>query len=194
MADDLEPLASKKDLEARGLPAEPENLLKVLLESVSAAVREAAGVPISAVSTTLTLAGTREQFLQLPVGPVVTVDSVTIEGVPVTGWKLRDGRLWRAAGWAGQSRDVEVTLTYGYQTVPADIVQLVCSFVGAGMISAQDGDLVRDRGLAYTSIDDFREGYRTGDSEIVDVTELPDRVKNSLRARFSGGAHVTGGY
>lgn len=191
---EIEPLASKDDLEARGLPTEPENLLKVLLESVSAAVREAAGVPISAVSTTLTLAGTREQFLQLPVGPVVTVDSVAIGGVPVTDWKVRDGKLWRPNGWAGQSRDVEVTLTYGYRKVPADIVQLVCSFVGAGMISAQDGDLVRDRGLAYTSIDDFREGYRTGDSEIVDMTELPDRVKNSLRARFSGGAHVTGGY
>ena len=190
----LEPLASKTDLEARGLPTEPENLLKVLLESVSAAVREAAGVPISAVSATLTLAGTREQFLQLPVGPVATVDSVTIEGVPVTGWKLRDGRLWRPSGWGGQSRDVEVGLNYGYRKVPADIVQLVCSFVGAGMIAAQDGDLVRDRGVAYTSIDDFREGYRTGDSEIVDMTELPDRVKNSLRARFSGGAHVTGGY
>lgn len=191
---ELKPLASADDLMARGLPSEPASLLGVLLESVSAAVREAAGVPISAVSATLTMAGTHEQFLQLPVSPVVAVDSVAIEGVPVTGWKVRDGRLWRASGWAGQSKDVEVTLTYGYAKVPADIVQLVCSFVGAGMISAQDGDLVRDRGLAYTSIDDFREGYRTGDSEIVDVTELPDRVKNSLRARFSGSAHVSGGY
>lgn len=191
---ELMPLASKDDLEKRGLPTDPPDLLNVLLASVSAAVREAAGVPISAVSTVITLAGTREQFLQLPVAPVVSVDSVTIEGMPVTGWKLRDGRLWCASGWGGQSRDVEVELTYGYLTVPADIVQLVCSFVGAGMISAQDGDLVRDRGLAYTSIDDFREGYRTGDSEIVDVTELPDRVKNSLRARFSGSAHVSGGY
>ena len=190
----LEPLATIDDLENRGLPMEPRSLADSLLESVSSAVREAAGCPITRVSADINLAGTWEQFLSLPVGPVTAVTEVQVDGKPVSDWKLRDGRLWRAGGWGAQHRDISMTVTYGYATVPADIVTLVCSFVGAGMIASQDGDLVKDRSLAYTSIDDFREGYRTGDSEIVDVTELPARVKNSLRARFASQTYVNGGY
>ena len=190
----LEPLATIDDLENRGLPMEPRSLADSLLKNVSSAVREAAGCPITRVSADINLAGTWEQFLSLPVGPVTAVTEVQVDGKPVSDWKLRDGRLWRAGGWGAQHRDISMTVTYGYATVPADIVTLVCSFVGAGMIAAQDGDLVRDRSLAYTSIDDFREGYRTGDSEIVDVTELPARVKNSLRARFASQTYVNGGY
>ena len=173
---------------------EPRSLAVALLESVSSAVREAAGCPITQVTAQIGLAGTWEQFLSLPVGPVTAVTEVQVDGKPVSDWKLRDGRLWRAGGWGAQHRDISMTVTYGYATVPADIVTLVCSFVGAGMIAAQDGDLVKDRSLAYTSIDDFREGYRTGDSESVDVTELPARVKNSLRARFASQTYVNGGY
>ena len=190
----LEPLATIDDLENRGLPMEPRSLADSLLESVSSAVREAAGCPITRVSADINLAGTWEQFLSLPVGPVTAVTEVQVDGKPVSDWKLRDGRLWRAGGWGAQHRDISMTVTYGYATVPADIVTLVCSFVGAGMIASQDGDLVKDLSLAYTSIDDFREGYRTGDSEIVDVTELPARVKNSLRARFASQTYVNGGY
>ena len=190
----LEPLATIEDLENLGLPVEPRSLADSLLDSVSSAVREAAGCPITRVSADINLAGTWEQFLSLPVGPVTAVTAVQVDGKPVSDWKLRDGRLWRANGWGAQHRDITVNLTYGYATVPADIVTLVYSFVGAGMIAAQDGDLVKDRSLAYTSIDDFREGYRTGDSEIVDVTELPARVKNSLRARFASQTYVNGGY
>ena len=190
----LEPLATIDDLTKLSLPVEPRSLAGALLESVSSAVREAAGCPITRVSADINLAGTWEQFLSLPVGPVTAVTEVQVDGKPVSDWKLRDGRLWRAGGWGAQHRDISMTVTYGYATVPADIVTLVCSFVGAGMIASQDGDLVKDRSLAYTSIDDFREGYRTGDSEIVDVTELPARVKNSLRARFASQTYVNGGY
>lgn len=190
----LEPLATIDALEKLGLPVEPRSLADSLLESVSSAVREAAGCPITRVTAQISLAGTWEQFLSLPVGPVTAVTDVQVNGKMVSDWKLRDGRLWRAGGWGAQHRDISMTVTYGYATVPADIVTLVCSFVGAGMIAAQDGDLVKDRSLAYTSIDDFREGYRTGDSEIVDVTELPARVKNSLRGRFASQTYVNGGY
>ena len=192
---ELSPLATLGDLSARGLPVAPADLANALLASVSAAVREAAGVAISRATTTLELAGTREQFLPLHVSPVVSVTDVTLDGAPVTDWKLRDGRLWRSSGWGAQHRDIAATVTYGYDPVPADIVQLVCSFVGAAMISAEsEGSIVRDRGMSYERIDDYQYGLRTGDDEIVDITGLPERVKASLRARFSGQTHVIGTY
>ena len=89
----LEPLATIDDLENRGLPVEPRSLADSLLESVSSAVREAAGCPITRVSADINLAGTREQFLSLPVGPVTAVTEVQVDGKPVSDWKLRDGRL-----------------------------------------------------------------------------------------------------
>ena len=187
-------LAGTADLEARGLPSDPASLAGELLASVSAAVREAAGAPISRVTVDLTLTGTREQFLPLHVTPIVLVEAVAIEGRAVADWKLRDGRLWRPGGWGGQHQDVTATVTYGYEPVPADIVGLVCSFVGAGLIAHAEGGLVRDRGISYERIDDYQYGLRSGDDEIVDVTELPQRVKDSLRARFSGQAHVIGTY
>ena len=191
---ELSPLAGRDDLSELGLPVEPATLTDRLLASVSAAVREAAGATISRDTTTLHMAGTREQFLPLYVSPVIAVTDVTLDGAPVTDWKLRDGRLWRSAGWGGQHRDVAATVTYGYDPVPSDIVNLVCSFVGAGMIAAADGSLVRDRGMSYERIDDYQYGLRSGDDEIVDPTELPQRVKDSLRARFQGQTHVIGTY
>lgn len=191
---ELPPLATLGDLSARGLPVAPADLANALLASVSAGVREAAGAAISRATTTLELAGTREQFLPLHVSPIVSVSDVTLDGAAVSDWKLRDGRLWRAAGWGAQHRDVTATVTHGYDPVPADIVNLVCAFVGAGMIAAEEGSLVRDRGISYERIDDYQYGLRSGDDEIVDITGLPERVKGSLRARFQGQTHVIGTY
>lgn len=193
----LAPLATVADLTARNFDTTDTALVDALLASVSAAVRDAAGCPISTVEVTETLPGTREQFLPLSVGPVRAVTSVEVEGVPVTDWKLRDNRLWRSHGWRGQHRDVEVTYTAGFDPVPADIVNLVCTFVGAGLIAAANdatGAMVRDRALSYERVDDYQYGLRSGEEEVIDPTELPERVKASLRQRFGGAAHVIGGY
>lgn len=192
---ELQPLATTGDLSARGFDVSNEALAGVLLAQVSAAVREAAGVPISRVTAELTFPGTREQFLHLHVSPIVSVTDVTLDGATVTDWKIRDGRLWRAAGWGDQHRDVAATVTHGYDPIPADIVGLVCSFVGAGLITAADeGALVGDRRVSYERIDDSQTGFKSGDEEIIDVTELPERVARSLRARFQGQTHVIGTY
>lgn len=169
-----------------------ETLAENLLASVSEGVRDAAGVPITRTTSTVVLAGTREQYLPLPGAPVRAVTAVTLDGVPVTDFKLREGRLWRPAGWSGMWADVSVTYDHGFDEVPADVVRLVCVFVAAGLNTA--AELGTHRGLQYESVDDFRRGFLAGGDEVVDPTELPQRVRDSLRARFSGGAHVTGGY
>lgn len=190
----LAPLATVADLTRLGVPTGDAALVESLLESVSAEVRDAAGSPISRVTATITLTGSREQYLPLPVKPVTEVAAVELDGLPVTDWKLVDGRLWRAGGWSFYAPTlINVTLTYGYATVPADIVRLVCMMVAAGVYASEDG-FNSSRGLTYESVDDSRVGYATGDAEVVDVAGLPERTRAMLRERFGGGATVTGGY
>lgn len=186
----MEPLATKEDLQALGVDVTNAALVDFLLESVSAGVRAAAGTPITTVEATVVREGSWDQDLLLPGSPIRKVTEVLLDGVPVTDWRLRQNRLWRSQGWADSRSEVEVTYTYGLDEPPKDIVKLVCTLVAAGVNEAAEG-LGKDRKLAYLSIDDYREGYRQGDNEIVDLTELPDRTKAWLRERFSGGASVT---
>lgn len=189
----LPPLAYAADLTAWGVPTTSTAMVAALLDSVSEEVREAAGVPITLTTSTITIPGTWEQYLPLPGGPVRSVDAVSIDGTAVTDSLLRDGRLWRSAGWHDQSVDVEVTYTHGLDETPADIVRLVCMMVAAGLKAAEEGFGSR-RGLAYERIDDYQAGYAQGDAEVIDPAALPQRVKDSLRRRFGGGVYVTGSY
>ena len=191
----MEPLATVYDLSDRGITAEPAALAESLLASVSAAVREAAGSPISLEESTITLAGSPSQWLPLNVYAPRVPSTVSIDGQGVTDYTLVDGKLWRQSGWVTRREPslVNVTLEHGLDEVPADIVNMVCMFVAAGMSEAKSG-FAKPRGRQYVSLDDWREGFTTGDREIVDPTELTDRVKASLRRRFSGSVTVTGGY
>ncbi len=189
------PLATPADVAKLGVDTSDAELTAFLLDSVSTAVRDAAGSPIVKTTVTVTLPGTREQFLPLAGSPIRGVDTVTLDGAVVSDWKLRDNRLWRAEGWREQHVDVEVTYSFGLDTVPADIVKLVATLVAAGINESVDGGAGSRRGLAYARIDDFQEGYLQGDAEVVDLTEIPQRTKDALRKRFSaGGAYVTGSY
>ena len=108
----LEPLATVDDLEARGLTVDPgeTSIVNVYLGVASTAVREAAGTAITRTTSTITLEGVPGQRLTLPGAPIVSVDSVKVDGRTVTDWRLRSERLWRAAGWCGwEPSEVEVT-------------------------------------------------------------------------------------
>lgn len=190
----LDPLATVADLSAYSVDTTNMALVTALLASVSEAVREAAGSPISSVTSTITLTGSRERWLALPGGPVTAVTAVSLDGEPVADWRLRDGRLWRRCGWQGwcEPSEVDVTYTHGLAVVPADIVRLVCMYVAAGV--AQGGSGYDSRNKAYERIDDYQVGFLQGGDEVVDHTELTQRTKDDLAARFGGGAYVTGDY
>ncbi len=187
-------LADLRDVAALGVDVSDAQFVHFLLSSVSDAVRDAAESPITVTTVTITVPGTKEQFVALPGSPIRSVDTVLLDGVSVGDYKLRDGKLWRPAGWVGQHADVEVTYTFGLDEPPADIRKLVATLVAAGVNERADG-VASKRGLAYTRIDDYQEGYRQGSDEVVDLTELPERTRKALRTRFAaGGAYVTGSY
>lgn len=187
----LDDLASADDLSARGVDVSNAALVSAMLAAASEAVRDAAGCPISATTQTVALEAPSGAHLTLPSQPVTDVVAVLIDGSLVTDWRLASGALWRPGGWrsCGRPRLVEVTYTSGLETVPADIVDLVCQFAIAGINNAGEGSRA---GLAYESVDDYRVGFQQGEHATASPMEVPARTRLWLRQRFGGGAYVVG--
>lgn len=187
----LAPLATVDDLTARNIDA-TDPLASTMLAVASAAVREAAGSPISQTESTVDLIGRWcEPYLRLPGPPVVSVSKVLIEGVEVTDWRLVGDRLWRCQGWAvtyGPNR-VTVTYTHGLPEVPDDVVDLVCSLAGAGVAAAAESYAAHG-GVVAERIDDYSVTYAQGADAVASVMELPEGTRNRLRARFGGSARL----
>lgn len=183
-------LATVADLIDRGIDINPPGVdIAALLGAASDEVRDAAGVPISRATFTVTIPGVRDRWLKLPGQPVVAVEDVSIDGDEVTDWRLVGGDLWREAGWqpACTPTNVTGTVTGGLLIIPRDIVDLVCSLVGTGIAAAEDG-YESKAGKAYESVDDYRVGYAQGAGQTAGIMELPEATRCRLRARFGGGA------
>jgi len=194
----LATLAVAADLTARGIPITDEAGVAAFLASASAAVRDAAGAPISQLTSTVVLWTEASQRIELPSGPVTAVASVTLDGVALTAttdYVLRGSALWRVDEKWQREGDVpsalEVTFTHGYATVPADIVDLVCALAGAGLAAKASG-YTTHAGIQYESIDDYRVGYTTGDEAVGSAMEIPERTRRTLRRRFAPDAIVVG--
>lgn len=195
MTEEIPPLVVAADLSAFGVDVSDDALIDRLIDVVSAGIRDAAGVPISKVESTVELYGSSSAFLDLPGGPIHSVSTVLVNGVEADGYKLRDGALWRKAGWGQFEDDITVTYAHGWEPVPADVVKLAVNLVAAGVNEAtSEGGLASRRGLVsrQESIDDYskQESFVRGEDEVVDLTELPDRTRTWLRRRFSAQSHV----
>lgn len=189
----LDPLAGVADLEARGLTIDPTEsaLVAVYLDVASTAVREAAGVPISETTSTVTLEGEHGPWLRLPGLPISSVATVELDEVAVTDWRLRSGMLWRSAGWnnCDGPSEVEVTYTHGLLVVPSDIVDLVCRMVAAAIKasrSEEDGMAPSaDKVITSERLGDWAVTY--GNDGRISEMELTQHWRERLAARFGGG-------
>lgn len=188
----LEPLATAADLVALGLTvdASETTIVANYLAVASAAIREAAGSPISQTESTVTVEGEADQRLRLPGSPVTAVSAVLLDGVAVTDWRLRTDRLWRFGGWAGCDGPSEVTVTYthGLPEVPADLVDLVGRLVAGALASYRAEDNGASLGTQVVTserIGDYAVTYG-GDGLATDM-ELPAYLRDRLAARFGGG-------
>lgn len=183
-------LAETTDLTDRGIDVSNTARTAAFLAAVSAAVRDAAGVPITRSTFTFDIEGTPEQYLSLPGQPVVSVATALIDGAAVTDFKLIGGRLWRRCGWSPgcDPSVITVTQTCGLATVPADIVDLVCSLVGLAQANATDGEYSARGDLTQVRIDDYGEGYNSSSRDrLSEVIEITDATRRRLRTRFGGG-------
>ena len=182
-------LATLADLESYGIDVTDEQAASSLLDSVSDAVRSAAGCPIT---LGVDIPGEQSRKLDLPCRVVRSVSKVLVDGKPVDDWRLLGSSLYREEPWSPFGRIpsvVTVTFTGGWEQIPADIVRLVCSYTAAGLHQLEDGGPGAHVGVSYERVDDAQVGYAQSDETQIDVTELPESTKRSLRNRF--GANVT---
>jgi hypothetical protein len=93
--------------------------------------------------------------LQLPFNDVTAVSAVRINGVTVTGWTLRLGALYRAAGFGYQCAFppslADVDLTYGQTAVPDD--------AKLGVLEIASGVYEHPEGWISEAIDDYVVRY-----------------------------------
>lgn len=183
----LAPLATTADLLTRGFDLTNAALA---LDIASSLVRDAAGCPISAQTSTITLAGTRANLLELP-GPVTSVDTVTIDGQTVTDYETLPNGLWRRCGWAHGKHLTQVTVayTYGLTAVPVDIVDLTCTLAKAWADHQTSGG-GSTAGLLAVSIDDAREQYTAEAAGQLTGAFIPEATREWLARRFSGSVAV----
>ena len=191
----LAPLATTADLTNRGVTIAPADatVFATYLDVASAAVRDAAGSPISStVSTVSGLYGDSDR-LMLPGPPVTAVTTVTIDGTAVTDYKLVDGSLYRVCWWLsptnGLPAPVTVTYTHGLPQVPADIVDLVCRMTLSAVVaatSASDGSGLAVNDVASERLGDYSVTYNS-EAGVTEM-ELSDRTRSRLRARFGDSA------
>ncbi|KAA8820502.1 hypothetical protein CSQ85_01595 [Bifidobacterium rousetti] len=183
----MEPLASLNDLAKYKVEYDDEQLAQGLLDSVSSAIRAAAGCPISLGTYTIDLPSEQSRKLDLPCKAVRSVESVLLDGEECDDWVRFGSALYRDKPWGPFNRPpvtVTVTLTMGWDPVPEDIVRLCCSYVAAAISQHADGGPGAHRGISYERIDDAQVGYSQGGTEVIDAAELPDTTKRSLRRRF----------
>lgn len=185
-------LATTADLAAVGVDTSSADAIDALLASASAAVREAAGCSITATTGTITLDGGTDRHVALPGWAIRSVDAVLWDGNAVTDFRLRGGKLFRAYGWGDDFDPPELTVTYtqGLDECPADIVNLVCSLVAAGLSRVGEGYDPK-RGVSSERIDDYQRSFTRGEDEVVAPMELPPATRQWLASRFGKSAVVT---
>ena len=97
----LDPLATTDDLAARNITWDADTettLVTTFLAEASAAVREAAGCPISQATSTINVVGELDDQLRLPGQPVQSVSTVEIDGSAVIKNSNGDIRLGQVGG------------------------------------------------------------------------------------------------
>lgn len=146
--------------------------------------------------------------ITLPQQPVRAVTSVLVDGVAITGWVVRGGRLILPQPVRPRelydvvrpalidSVDVRVTWDYGLATVPSEL-QSWCLVLAAQALAQLEGPTgsLGPGSVQQVRIDDFSTSYATGGDESTSAPGLliPERIRERLGSRWGVGAFVTEG-
>lgn len=150
----MEPLAYPPDLANRlgvGFTTDAETYrAEALLADASAKVRNYTRQTITRVlDDTVYLEATDDQWLYFPERPVVSVSSIVVGGAPLSPelYYFQSDALYRYDGWSGrfygstgvwnQPDTIQVTYTHGWDSVPDDIVMVVCKLAQASWTNPQ---------------------------------------------------------
>lgn len=132
----------------------PSGIDPTELAKAEAAVRAYCGWHVAPVATqALALDGNGGTRIILPSLRVVSVDAVVVDGVTITDPE------WSASGvlhgrFSERPRSVEVVLTHGYETPPAELVAI--------LLDMASGDTSGEAPIASKRLGDFQVSYATG--------------------------------
>jgi len=188
----LAPLATTADLPA--VWSGSDQAARALAVATDA-IRDAAGVPITQMTSTVVIDGDHDVLLRLP-GPIVrdSVTDVTIDGHPTTDYRVVAEGLWRRHGWTrhGEPAPVEMTFTFGLPVVPADVGDL-CVQLAVAWLQHDAAGGGSNAGVQMVRIDDAQEQYTAEGASAVSPVFIPAATRQWLRARFNAGAAVVVG-
>lgn len=115
-------------------------VLTKLIAAASAAIEQAIGYPLSSETRTERLDGNGADIVHPMVRPITAVASVAVDGRSFSpaassqgqgfGFDYRAVWLWGGERFNLGRRNVEITYTAGYPTIPADIEQAVNELIG----------------------------------------------------------------
>lgn len=198
MADQLASLADLAALFHVDVADLNEPAATLLIECATAVVQEAAEQRIVRATSTVTLEPSPGRWLWLPQQPVVSVESVTLDGTALASgdYSLRGYRLWRSSGWqtvtswetSGMSAPSEVVVeyTHGYEAGAQELQRARQAVVAlAGAVYANPKGTVREQ------IDDYAVAYEAMSARM----EAAPYLRQGLRRYYgrSAGLITLGG-
>jgi len=160
--------------------------IDTLLEDASAYLREdVLGLQVYPQATATFVAYPGSGEIDLPQSPVVSVDSVQVNGTD-TSYTRYDNTLY-----VGTNEPVSVTFTYGYEEPPASLKRWACVLVSQALIPLELKLGLTAGGLSSVAIDDFKASF--ADAGEATGMQLSERNITQLRAAFGRPAtHVVG--
>jgi hypothetical protein len=158
--------------------------INTLLEDASAYLRDdVLGLQVFPQATATFVAYPDGGEIDLPQSPVVSVDSVKVNGTE-TGYTRHDNTLYVAT-----SEPVTVTFTYGYETAPASLTRWACVLVSQALIPLELKLGLTAGGLSSVAIDDFKASF--ADAGEATGMQLSERNIAQLRASYGvASTHV----
>jgi len=132
---------------------------ELLLAGATARIRALTGQWISeVVDDVFTTDAPLSRVLWLPQRPVTAVESVELDGEPVTDFVRRGSRLIRTDPWTCTAAEVVVTYTHGY---PVESERMELARDACLALAAQE--MSNPEGLKSESIDDYAATFATSD-------------------------------
>lgn len=195
----LPPFAGVSDLLDRGaaIPAGKEPVAEQLLVDASAHIRDLIGQRVwPAGQSTITLwAGPGPQWLDVPLVPLISVDAVSVQGVPSWPVGPSDPVAVRVVQFDQQIRvcgpgRVTVTATHGFSQAPDELVSWACVLASQALSVVTELGAIGSGQVASVALDDYRKSFVT-DGSGRDPFGVPDSVVERWRSSYGSGAFVT---
>lgn len=141
----LAPFADPQDLAGFSDP-------EARLSAASALIRAYCGWHVAPmIKETFTLDGSGSDTLMLRSLQLTDVESVVENGAAVDGFEWSQaGFLRRSGRWTNRLRGITVTVTHGYEDVPAEITQVCCQVAARAIASPTGARTESAGGLSVT--------------------------------------------